>query len=72
MEDKINLIRQLPDSDLEKMISETKWRDFCMKNLFWEFREAGIKPGKAIKILMAKYSLGWNTVRNIVYSEQKK
>jgi hypothetical protein len=69
-EEKIKNIRELPDSDLLNVIDEIKWRDFCMKNLFNEFREAGMKPGKAIRVLMSKYSLGWNTVRNIVYEKK--
>jgi phosphopantetheinyl transferase (holo-ACP synthase) len=70
MEDKINIIRQLPDSDLEKMISETEWRNFCMKNLFKEYQAGGMSAKEAIDYLSKKYNLEYGSVRNIVYKKK--
>jgi Mor family transcriptional regulator len=53
------------------LIDKIALRDYFMRNQFREFKAAGMKPGKIIKLLMKKYNLSWSRVRNIVYKDQK-
>jgi hypothetical protein len=51
------------------LIDKIALRDYFMRNQFKEFKAAGMKPKEIIDILVKKYNLSWQSVRNIVYGK---